>query len=237
MGIIIAIPQMGNDLFRKYMKSKYAKSLERANAEVKWIELDDIDSAVGEALSCNGLLLPGGADIAPEMYGQAPVKECGKPNELRDKAEPEILSAFLETGRPIFAICRGIQLLNVFKGGTLKQDIKNEQKYKHMDFLSRSGSIHPIEIEKDSLLFGIVGSENTDVNSMHHQAIDKVGGGFKVTARSADGYIEAIELEGYPFCLGVQWHPEHMSKKSEIQRRLFTAFAEKARENINAKQA
>lgn len=233
MEVIIAIPQMGNDIFRKYMKSKYARSLERADAEVKWIPLDDINRAVNDALSCNGLLLPGGADIAPEMYGQTPIKECGKPNELRDKAEPAILNAFLETSKPIFAVCRGTQLLNVVKGGTLKQDIKSEQKYKHMDFLSRSRSIHPIKIEKNSLLFDIVKSENTDVNSMHHQVIDKVGNGIKVTAKSADGYIEAIELEGYPFCMGVQWHPEHMSKKSEIQRRLFTAFVEKARGNIN----
>lgn len=233
MEIIIAIPQMGNDLFRRYMKSKYAKSLERAGAKVKWIELDDINPAVKEALSCDGLLLPGGADIAPTMYGQTPIKECGKPNEIRDKAEPKILNAFLETGKPIFAICRGIQLLNVVKGGTLKQDIKNEQACKHMDFLSRSRSIHSVNIEKNSLLFDIVKTDNIDVNSMHHQVIDRVGNGFKVTAKSADGYIEAIELEDYPFCMGVQWHPEHMSKKSEIQRKLFNAFVETARENIN----
>lgn len=230
MEIMIAIPQMGNDLFRKYMKSKYAKSLERAGAQVRWIELDDINRAVKEALSCDGLLLPGGADISPTMYGQTPISECGKPNALRDKAEPAILNTFLKTGKPIFAICRGIQLLNVVRGGTLKQDIKAEQTYKHMDFFSRARSIHPVEIEKDSLLFDIVKSENIDVNSMHHQVIDKVGNGFRVTAKSADGYVEAIELEGYPFCMGVQWHPEHMSQKSEMQRKLFNAFVEKTRE-------
>ncbi len=229
MEIVIAIPQMGNDLFRKYMKSKYAKSLERAGAKVRWIELDDINRAVKDALSCDGLLLPGGADIAPTMYGQTPTRECGKPNEIRDKAEPAILNAFLKNGKPIFAICRGIQLLNVVKGGTLKQDIKSEQTYKHMDFFSRARSIHPVEIEKDSLLFDIVKEEHIDVNSMHHQAIDTVGDGFRVTAKSADGYVEAIELEGYPFCMGVQWHPEHMSQKSEMQRKLFNAFVEKAR--------
>lgn len=233
MKMNIAIPQMGNDLFRKYMKSKYTKSLERAGAEVRWIELDDISCAVKDALSCDGLLLPGGADISPSMYGQTPVKECGKPNEVRDKIEPAILEAFMKTGRPIFAICRGTQLLNVFKGGTLKQDIKGEQTSKHMDFLSRSGSIHSVAIDKNSMLFDIVKVENIDVNSMHHQVIDKVGNGFKVTAKSDDGYIEAIELENHPFCIGVQWHPEHMSRKSELQRSLFNAFVEKARKNIN----
>lgn len=230
MEIMIAVPQMGNDLFRKYMKSKYTKSLERAGAKVRWIELDDLHAAVQDALSCDGLLLPGGADISPTMYGQTPIPQCGKPNVLRDKVEPAILNAFLETGKPIFAICRGTQLLNVVRGGTLTQDIKDTQTYKHMDFFSRARSIHPVEITKDSLLFDIVKSENIDVNSMHHQVIDQVGNGFRVTAKSADGYIEAIELEGNPFCMGVQWHPEHMSQKSEMQRKLFNAFVEKAKE-------
>lgn len=233
MEIVIAIPQMGNDLFRKYMKSKYTESLKRAGAKAKWIELDNIEAAVREALTCDGLLLPGGADVSPAMYGQTPIKECGKPNEIRDKAEPEILNAFLKTGKPIFAICRGTQLLNVVKGGTLKQDIKSEQTYKHSDFLSRASSIHGVNIERKSMLFDIMKRESIDVNSMHHQVIDKVGNGLKVTAKSSDGFVEAIELENHPFCIGVQWHPEHMSKKSELQQSLFNAFIEKAKENIN----
>lgn len=228
MSVVIAIPQMGNDLFRKYMKSKYVKSLKRAGADVKWIELDDTESAVKDALSCDGLLLPGGADINPSMYGQLPVKECGKPNDVRDKAEPLILDSFIKTNKPVLAICRGTQLLNVFKGGTLKQDIKNEQKCRHMDFFSRSGSIHSVKIKKETCLFDILDTENTDVNSLHHQVIDKVGGGLYVSAESEDGYVEAIELENHPFCIGVQWHPEHMSKKIKLQRKLFNAFVEKA---------
>lgn len=228
MSVVIAIPQMGNDLFRKYMKSKYVKSLKRAGADVKWIELDDTESAVKDALSCDGLLLPGGADINPSMYGQLPVKECGKPNEVRDKAEPLILDSFIKTNKPVLAICRGTQLLNVFKGGTLKQDIKNEQKCRHMDFFSRSGSIHSVKIKKETRLFDILDTENTDVNSLHHQVIDKVGSGLYISAESEDGYVEAIELENHPFCIGVQWHPEHMSKKIKLQRKLFNAFVEKA---------
>ena len=83
MSIIIAIPQMGTDLFRKYMKSKYVKSIERAGAKVHWIELDDTKKAVKEALSCDGLLLPGGADIEPALYGREREEKCGKPNKLR----------------------------------------------------------------------------------------------------------------------------------------------------------
>lgn len=228
---VVAIPQMGNDLFRKYMKSKYTKSLERAGAEVKWIELDDKDKAVQTALRCDALLLPGGADVAPQLYGQTPLPECGKPNVVRDSAEPLILKAFLEAKKPIFAICRGVQILNVYFGGTLKQDIKAEQQYKHMDFMSRARSIHPVDIEKNSVLFTALGTEKTDVNSMHHQVIDKVGDNLHVTAVSPDGYVEALELDGCSFCVGVQWHPEHMSKKNRRQQKLFDLFVERAREN------
>lgn len=228
---VIAIPQMGNDLFRKYMKSKYTKSLETAGADVKWIELDNIEKAVAQALSCDGLLLPGGADIHPQLYGQEPNEKCGKPNAVRDAVEPAILRAFLKTKKPVLAICRGIQLLNVYKGGTLLQDIKDKQQYKHMDFFSRAESIHGVSIDKDSILYSILKTENINVNSMHHQAIDKVGAELTVAAKSADGYIEAIELCNYPFCLGVQWHPEHMSKKSAEQRKIFTAFVSACQTN------
>lgn len=221
---VIAIPQMGTDLFRKYMKSKYVQSLERAGAQALWIELEDIDKAIEETLECDGLLLPGGADIEPKLYGQTATEKCGKPNEKRDFAEPKILEAFLKTGKPIFGICRGVQLINVYFGGTLIQDIKEEQKYKHSDFLTRAKSIHPISIEKGSKLYDILGTETAEVNSLHHQAIDKVGEGLSVTAKSADSFIEALELADHPFCVAVQWHPEHMSKKSEEQRKLFSAF-------------
>lgn len=221
---VIAIPQMGNDLFRKYMKSKYSKSLERAGAAVKWIELDNIEKATAQALSCDGLLLPGGADINPKMYGEEKSEKCGTPNETRDNAEPVIFREFLKTNKPILAICRGIQLINVCNDGTLFQDIKDEQKCKHMDFFSRAGSIHTVSIDKNSMLYGILESDKINVNSMHHQAINKVGEGFIVSAQSEDGFTEAIELQNHPFCIGVQWHPEHMSKKSAEQRKIFSFF-------------
>lgn len=221
---VIAIPQMGNDLFRKYMKSKYQKSLERAGADTKWIELSDIDKAVKETLSCDGLLLPGGADINPKMYGEEKSEKCGTPNEIRDNAEPVIFREFLKTNKPILAICRGIQLINVCNGGTLFQDIKDVQKCKHMDFFSRAGSIHTVSIDKSSMLYGILGADKINVNSMHHQAINKVGDGFIAAAKSEDGYVEAIELQHHPFCVGVQWHPEHMSKRSDEQRKIFSFF-------------
>ncbi len=229
--IIIAMPEMGNSLFRKYMKSKYIASLERAGAKVKIIPLEDADAAAKQAVKCDGLLLPGGADINPALYGQSPSEKCGKPNAVRDGAEPKILNEFLKTGKPVLAICRGIQLLNVCLGGTLIQDIKDTQKSKHMDFLSRAHSCHKIAVTKGTKLFDIFKEEEVKVNSLHHQVIDRLGKNLTVSAVSDDGFIEAVELSDYGWCIGVQWHPEHMSRKSRQQQAIFDAFVKEVSED------
>ncbi len=228
---IIAMPQMGNDLFRKYMKSKYVGSIERAGGAVRWIELENIDTAVKSASECDGLLLPGGADINPAMYNQPLTEKCGKPNPVRDCAEPKILEEFLKTGKPILAICRGIQLVNVYFGGTLYQDIKEIQKYKHSDFLHRKKGTHPLTVKKDTLLYDITGDTEITVNSMHHQAADKIGDGLVVSAKSADGFVEGLELADYGFFVAVQWHPEHMSAGDRVQQRLFDRFVAETLKN------
>ncbi len=222
--VVIGIPQMGNDLFRKYMKSKYEKSVARAGARVRWIELENPETAVAEACACDGLLLPGGADVNPKMYGEEPIEQCGKPNELRDNAEVPMLKEFLKTGKPILGICRGFQLINVIFGGSLYQDIKVEQKCKHMDFFSRAKHIHAVKLAENTRLYQVFKSNEIKVNSMHHQAVKTLGEGLIATAVSPDGYTEAFELDGYGFCVAVQWHPEHMSKKNKAQQRLFDVF-------------
>ncbi len=224
MSLTIAIPQMGTDLFRKYMKSKYVKSLERAGATVRWIELDDTENAIREALSCDGLLLPGGADIDPILYGREREEKCGKPNGLRDKNEFQIFGAFVETKKPVLCICRGFQLLNTVYGGTLYQDIADIKKCSHSDFLKRAKAVHKVSVAKDTKLYGIFGKSKVGVNSLHHQAVENVGGNLIVSAVSEDGFVEALELKEHPFCIGVQWHPEHMSKKDALEQKLFDEF-------------
>lgn len=224
MGITIAIPQMGTDLFRKYMKSKYVKSLERAGAEVCWIELDNTEEAVAEVLFCDGLLLPGGADIEPSLYGRKREEKCGKPNELRDKNEFEIFNAFVKMGKPILGICRGFQLINVACGGTLHQDIADIKKCSHSDFIKRAKPVHNVTVNKGTKLFEIFRKTEVGVNSLHHQAIENVGENLTVSAVSEDGFVEAIELDNHPFCVAVQWHPEHMSKNDILQQKLFDEF-------------
>lgn len=229
MACIIGIPQMGNDLFRRYMKSKYAKALERSGAQVRWIDPEDTDAAVAQLLECDGLLLPGGADVNPSLYGQEPTDKCGKPNTLRDTAEWAMLEAFLPTGKPVLCICRGMQLLNVYFGGTLHQDIAGMQVCKHSHFLSKNKGIHAVKICPRTKLRRIFSEENITVNSLHHQAVDKLGPGLTVSAVSEDGFIEGVEVFLHPFCVGVQWHPEHMSKNSAAQQGIFDAFVEACR--------
>jgi len=190
---------------------------------VRWIELNDPDAAASQALTCDGLLLPGGADVAPHLYGQEPTEKCGKPNTLRDTGEMIILEAFFPSNKPIFCICRGVQLLNVFCGGTLHQDIKEAQKCSHSDFKTRAKGCHSVTLTPDTRLSAILGAHAL-VNSMHHQAVDTVGKDLTVVAVSEDGFIEALEHNIHPFCIGVQWHPEHMSKKIPTQQKLFDAF-------------
>ena len=224
MSITIAIPQMGTDLFRKYMKSKYVKSIERAGATVKWIELDNTNRAVAEALSCDGLLLPGGADIEPALYGRVRDEKCGKPNELRDKNEFEIFNAFVKTGKPILGICRGFQLINVACGGTLHQDIADIKKCSHSDFLKRATVVHAVTVNENTMLYKIFEKNEIGVNSLHHQAVESVGENLIASAVSEDGFIEGLELNNHPFCVAVQWHPEHMSKNDALQQKLFNEF-------------
>lgn len=227
--IVIAMPQMGHDLFRKYMKSKYVSSLRRAGASVRWIDLENPEKAVEEAAACDGLLLPGGADVDPHLYGQEPTEKCGKPNALRDAAEPLMLRRMLEEKKPVLGICRGMQLINVCFGGTLLQDISDTPCCNHARFASRSKGEHAVTLTPGSRLHGILG-ENSLVNSLHHQVVDQLGQGLTPTALCEDGFVEGIEATDDSFCLAVQWHPEHMSHRHPSQQSLFNAFTQACRE-------
>lgn len=216
---VIAMPKLSNDPFRIYMKSKYVFSLWRAGAKVRWIGNEDTDANRRALLECDGLLMPGGVDIEPARYGQETDEKCGKIDIARDAAEWWMLETFLPTKKPVLGICRGIQILNVFMGGTLHQHIDG-----HSDFKSRAVGCHKVSIVPGSVLAEIVKAEQLTVNSLHHQAVAIPGKELQVCAISGDGIVEAVVHTTHPFLLGVQWHPEHMSRKDPLQMRLFDAF-------------
>ena len=189
MSIPIAMPRMSTDPELTTAQSKYVESLARAGASVRWVELADPDKAVAEALECAGLLLPGGGDIEPSLFGQERVPACGEPNPLRDAAEPKLLHAFLAAGKPILGICRGIQVLNAFLGGELYQDIKPLEHVPHNDHWAK---IHTVTVRRDTLLAEILKQDTVLVNSQHHQAASRVAPGLEIAALSEDGFIEAL---------------------------------------------
>lgn len=215
---VIAMPQWGNNLLRLYMKSKYIFSLHRAGAKIRWIKMDDPYIAE-KTRSCDGLLLPGGDDIDPSRYGAVRHEKCGVSSALRDEAEWKMLESFLPTGKPILGICRGCQFLNVYLGGTLHQHIEG-----HSDFKSRAKGCHTARILPDNRLSDLLPSSEVWVNSLHHQAVDVLGEGLSVCAQAEDGTVEAIELNSHPFCVAVQWHPEHLSATRNDQQKIFDHF-------------
>ena len=221
MRVVIAMPRMSTDPEPTVAQSKYMESLARAGAEMRWVELSDPEQAVQDALTCDGLLLPGGGDMDPKFYGQERIPACGEPNLLRDAAEPLLLRAFLAADKPVLGICRGIQVMNAVLGGDLYQDIK---PFEHLPHNGHWAKVHTVTVRRGTLLSRILGQDTVLVNSQHHQAVDRVAPGFTLAALSEDGIVEAIEKPDAGFCLGVQWHPEWLSDADPAMQGLFDAF-------------
>ena len=221
MRVVIAMPRMSTDPEPTVAQSKYIESLARAGAGMRWVELSDPEQAVQDALTCDGLLLPGGGDMDPKFYGQERIPACGEPNLLRDAAEPLLLRAFLAADKPVLGICRGIQVMNAVLGGDLYQDIK---PFEHLPHNNHWAKVHTVTVRRGTLLSRILGQDTVLVNSQHHQAVDRVAPGFTLAALSEDGIVEAIEKPDARFCLGVQWHPEWLSDADPAMQGLFDAF-------------
>jgi putative glutamine amidotransferase len=198
----------------------------------------DVSMAIDEALAgVGGLMLTGGDDVAPPIYGEQPHATITDAEPGRDEFEIGLVKAARERGVPIFAICRGVQVLNVACGGTLVQDIPSQVKGALAHDLpvppNQSYSLaHEVWLEKDSLLSLLMRERLSDtdaceVNSRHHQAVKDLAPGFRVSATAPDGVIEAIEDPERRFCLGVQWHPENFFRTGEF-RPLFEGFLEAA---------
>lgn len=181
----------------------------------------------------DGVLLSGGGDIDPGYYGEAREPWMGRVDAERDIAELGLVRKWLALKRPLMAICRGHQVLNVALGGTLYQDIAahipNALDHAYVSARPMERPVHPVELDADSQLAGILGGTTFEVNSAHHQAVKVPAARIHVTGHAPDGVVEAFELPELPFGISVQWHPEAMVKTAESMWPLFEAFVDAAR--------
>ena len=213
-----------------FVSGDYVYILEKAGGIPVLIpQYKDLEAARPFLDQLDGVLISGGHDVGPERYGAFPKGYCGTIMPVRDEQDLAISKYFLEKKKPILGICRGIQIMNVACGGTLYQDLEKEGGFEHHfgDKYPRNIPWHRVNLEKDSVLESIYGTEEIRVNSFHHQAIKDPGKKVKITAWSEDHVPEAMEVEGHPFALAVQWHPEMMYDSAE-QLKLLRAFVEAA---------
>ena len=216
----IALPVMTVD---SYIRN-YMDALVRSGAEP--------EAGAGiDPEACDGLLLPGGADITPSLYGEetGPLTE---PDPALDELQMGVLRRFLALGRPVFGICRGHELINIAMGGTLIQDLPTAEAHKHIRV--GTDNVHSCGAEPESFIGRLYGT-GFAVNSSHHQGVDRVGEGLRVVLRAQDGVVEAMEHETLPIW-SVQFHPERMCyayrREDTVDGSLlFRFFLEKCREN------
>jgi len=191
----------------------------------------EIPAALWQRL--DGLLLTGGGDIEPARFGEARHSTVDDVSPARDALEIGLTHRALDDAVPLFAICRGIQVLNVALGGTLVQDIPSEIPggLAHSQQAPRDEPTHPVKVMGEGTRLGrVLGALEVEVNSMHHQAIKRLGDGLTPVAWAPDGVIEAVEMPGDErFVLGVQWHPEELVGRDAAARNLFAAIVDAAR--------
>ena len=207
----------------------YMDALCRAGAVPVLLPLRGEEKLLEEALRrLDGLLLTGGADVEPRRYGEEKLPSCGETAPDRDAMEFFLCRRALERDLPLLGICRGHEVLNCVLGGTLYQDIAAQmgEKVIHPRNDRPREAVHAVRAEAGTLLYRITGLGKMQVNSRHHQGIKALGRGLIAAARAEDGLIEAVEMPGKRFVLGVQWHPESMSDQREEAQKIFDAFAE-----------
>ncbi len=199
----------------------YVEAVEAGGSEAVPVSVAEFPKING----FHGLLLMGGTDVNPKLYGEAARPEVDQPDDERDEAEWRLLDEALRIDLPVLAICRGMQLLNVHAGGTLIQHLDLP---KHDTEFADKGTIaHQVMVEPQSQLAEIAGATRLAVNSRHHQAVCQIGKGLRISARdSEDGTVEAIEFSDRSFVLAVQWHPEDQATRHPEQMKLFKYFVQ-----------
>ncbi len=220
--------------------ANYPNWLKKVNPEIEIIDFHNIsqDSALKILLECDGLLLSGGPDVHPGRFGKAEDTSACSIDLVRDSVEFKAIEIALKNKIPILGICRGEQILNVHLGGSLIIDIpsnsniiKQSSKILHQNKEISGDTRHKVRITESSLLYRISNTILADVNSNHHQAIDKVASDLYVSSRTEDGLVESIEWSnpaGKSWLLAVQWHPERLENDSKLSIPIAKEFLKQA---------
>jgi putative glutamine amidotransferase len=224
---------------RFYLSRHYSEAVEAAGASPVHISLipreDYIRSVMNEV---DGVLLPGSdSDVDPLRYGEEPHPRLGSVHPIKDELDALVLALAERRAVPLLAICFGMQILNVSRGGKLIQDIRSSlpEAIKHQQGTPRDRHSHRVRLLEGSLLSQLAKSDQALVNSHHHQAISAVGSDLVATAWSADGLVEALEdPRGDRFLLAVQWHPEIAWERDDLSRKIFARFVEAAQDYARA---
>lgn len=209
------------------VKGDYISAVEKAGGVpfvFPYVENDEtLDEMIG---TCDGIFFTGGADIEPDRYGEAKKPTCGEPQLNRDILEFKAFDIAFKMKKPILAVCRGAQLVNVALGGTLYQDIPTEFD---TDTIHRQTEgiyeySHDVAVMEDTPLYRLCGEMRIKANSFHHQAIKKLGDGLEVMATADDGIIEAVYYKGDQYIRAYQWHPERLFNNDDFNRGVFGDF-------------
>ena len=219
---LLAEPGTDTPLRHHVAAVPYVKAVARGGGLPVILPIDEPERTRALLGRVDALVVTGGCDIDPAAYGATPRPELGPIRPERDRADIDAVRVAIERDLPTLAICRGIQILNVACGGTLVQHVDD-----HMQLERYNDDAHTVRITRDSRLATIVATDHLGVNTLHHQAIDTVCAGLRVVARDDDGHIEAVEVDGAPNVIGVQWHPELLRHRAD-HRALFEWLARTA---------
>jgi putative glutamine amidotransferase len=214
---------------RQFVNDAYVQSVLAAGGVPILLPIINNQEAIEQQLvAIDGLMLSGGGDAQPQLFGEEPVCELGTVIPERDCHELELIRLSLAADKPVLGICRGCQMINIALGGTIFQHLFSSQSLIQHDQKSVGDYAgHTVIIDPGSKLAGIIGEE-TMTNSFHHQAINAAAPGLQVSAKAKDGVIEAIEHTTADFVIGVQWHPELMIQKYPVMLELFKRFVSAA---------
>lgn len=231
IGIFASIELDKNYMFAGYprilINQDYSRSIEAAGGvPILIAPTSNFENLESQIALCDGILFSGGHDLNSLRYNEQPTDKLGELNPIRDAFEFEAIAVVDRLKKPMFGICRGSQLINVYFGGSLHQDNSFAgATIKHVHKANPDMPVHAVTFEDGSFLKCASGVGETTINSFHHQSVNVIAPGFKAAAVAPDGIVEAIERVGDgPFVAGVQWHPEMMSHHNAVAKSIFNHF-------------